>query len=233
MIGFGFGEPVKTQKPKSSLAGKPAENSKAQQDTEKIIDMVLPLIRPQGPSRKDEVKPKKPVEALKSKPASKALFGMFDDLDEAPEPTPKKREAKAASKLFGFGKLGGKLSKDKKAAAPSQPEPKEAAPTKFAKKSFGFGFEEPSTSKLFKPKPAVAASKETDKYKALFSGNPFLQKPKLAKTLIATPSKFDIRNEPAVPEKRGRGRPRKDPDAAPTAPAKAKTQPLGVRKTFL
>lgn len=60
---------------------------------------------------------------------------------------------------------------------------------------------------MFKP-----VDKKQEKIKALFGfGNPF-NKLKNSKTLIATPSKFEIRTD-AMPVKRGRGRPRKDETA--------------------
>lgn len=127
------------------------------------------------------------------------------------------------------GKLGGKLSKFKKSSTVvEEPAPKQAAPTKYVKKTntLGFGFDEPIIKKQ------ATALNANDKYKSLFGKeNPFLKKPKFAKTLIATPSKFEIRNEPAVPEKRGRGRPRKNPDDEASL-SKSKTESLGVRKTF-
>ena len=94
-----------------------------------------------------------------------------------------------------------KLSKSKKAQA----EPVETKPLKFLKKDkSSFGLSAPA---MFKP-----VDKKVDKINALFSGakNPFLAKPKFNKTLIATPSKFEIRNEPEVSEKKRRGRPKKD-----------------------
>lgn len=93
------------------------------------------------------------------------------------------------------------------------PESTEPKPAKFQKKEtqgLGFLAQEPS---LFKP-----VDKKQEKIKALFGlGNPF-KKLSSAKTLIATPSKFEIRSEPQ-PVKRGRGRPRKEESAQGTTEA--------------
>lgn len=65
------------------------------------------------------------------------------------------------------------------------------------------------------PSISKPQDKKADKIKALFGmGNPF-DKLKKNKTLIATPSKFEIRNEPE-PIKRGRGRPRKEENTEAT-----------------
>lgn len=78
---------------------------------------------------------------------------------------------------------------------------------------------------VLKPVVAKPAGK-VDKFAKLFlGGNPFAKAPKYSKTLIATPSKFEIRN--AEPVKRGRGRPRKEEGSSPLK--KALTAPLGVR----
>ena len=84
----------------------------------------------------------------------------------------------------------------------------------------------------FSPGPPKPVDRKKEKIMSLFSMNPFETLRKNQKTLIATPSKFEIRNEPE-PVKRGRGRPRKDDNAIlglRDKLNKAKTEDGSVRK---
>ena len=106
----------------------------------------------------------------------------------------KKREAKAESKQA--------VPQLKKEVA--KPDIKASKPMKFQKRDRSA---KPVIGKLgsgSRPALSKPVDKSTSKFLGLLSGeNPFL-KPK--KTLIATPSKFEIRTEPAK-QTRGRGRP--------------------------
>jgi len=180
--------------------------------------MVMPMIhaKQHRPASREDLKKKSP-------------FGMFDSEEDEVRPAQaiqespfaKKREAKADRKL---GKLGSsKISKEKKVRA--EPEVVEKKPLKFQKSNkLGLGLTS-APNNLFKPR-----DKKAERINALFGGkNPFEKLAKKQMTLIATPSKFEIRND-APTEKRGRGRPRKDGGLGirdKVANAKADGQPRG------
>ena len=123
-------------------------------------------------------------------------FGIVDDTASAHEKKrDKKAQAKAEEKVAekktekpkfsGSSKLGKKVPDTSKI----DPEVVEPKPQKYQKKdrsSFGFG--------LLAKNPEKA--KPSNSFFGLFGGkNPFLKPSKVSKTLIATPSKFEIRHE--------------------------------------
>ena len=182
-----------------------------------------------------ESKSKKPVVESKAGKSSNPFgFGVFD------EPIVDKKHEKKQEKIAPPKKTRTELiletlkpvfvkkrdiKAESKFAAPlpvpvkkeAKPEMKASKPMKFQKRDRSVG----KPASFLKPAAAKPADKSTSKFLGLLSGeNPFL---KTKKTLIATPSKFEIRTE--VEKPKGRGRPRKDPSDKSTAAKK----PLGIR----
>ena len=142
--------------------------------------------KPKSKSKAEPVSVSKPAPKAVAKPvisdpfkgrlSNPFGFGMVADLPEEPVRV-NKREAKAATK---------------KPATPPAPAPKDhvarAKTQKFQKRD-----RQESPSTVFKPAPKPAPAKQVSSLFGLFdNGNPF--KAKKSKTLIATPSKFEIRS---------------------------------------